>query len=114
MGVGTCFRGLLKYLFNPRGGGEKLTKIPLKSAKMIFKKSVENFVLINFGDWGLSNLLNSRGIRKTLTKIPLKSGKINQKSSFFRGGRSDFFPILGGVKHLVTIFRGGLHHCYIF
>ena len=31
-----------------------------------------------------------------MTKIPLKSGKISQKSSFFRGGQSDFFPILGG------------------
>ena len=33
-----------------------------------------------------------RGVRETLTKIPLKRGKISQKSSFLRGGQSDFFP----------------------
>ena len=43
-----------------------------------------------------------------MTKIPLKSGKISQKSSFFRGGQSDFFPILGGVvvvQHLLLKVR---------
>ena len=41
-----------------------------------------------------------------MTKTPLKSGKISQKSSSFRGGKSDFPPILGGVKHFFTRFRG--------
>ena len=66
---------------------------------------------------GLSNFFNLKEVRETLTKIPLKSGKISQKSSFFRGGQSDFPPILGGssiwspylggVYIIATFSRGG-------
>ena len=49
------------------------------------------------------------GVNESLTKIPLKTEIISQKSSFFRGGQSDFCPILDLAGVNIVTFSRGVH-----